>query len=392
MNMTPSAESIHRSATLIDMHAHPSMNVSLFHRALTSRFYPSSRAFDPFSVRTDFTRLEQGSVDVMLSVIHAPERGIVDECPPLKYLRYLMPITWKKIYERPYFDVAMEMMDDMEAAVASSKDPRTGKPRVCFAHSLRELDEILGAGKGDVAEGRRPIAMVHCLEGGHMIDGSLDKLQRFFDRGAAYMILAHFFENELVHPCYPWPESLQKFGWFQGPRDISLGLKPFGEQAVERMTEIGMMVDVSHSTPPARARVYDIVGNRRPILASHVGAFAINPDPYNTKDWEARRIAESGGMIGVIFMNFWLMPHETNRGLNFIVRTIRHFVDVAGIDAVGIGTDFDGFTDPPDDLKDASELPRLTQALLADGFHPDEVEKILGGNALRVLHDGWGKR
>jgi membrane dipeptidase len=277
----------------------------------------------------------------------------------------------------------MRMMDEMEKDVDKARDPRTGRQLVCFAHSVAELKGILAQGDD------RPVAMAHCLEGAHCLDGSMENLERFFARGAAYMVVAHFFENELVHPCYPWPESIQRFNWFQSERNLWLGLKPFGEEVVERMVELGMLVDVSHSTPPARARVYDIVGKRGPVLASHVGAFEINPDPYNLKDWEMKRIAESGGLIGVIFMNYWLMPRESHRGLNFIVRTIDHIVNVAGIDHVGLGSDFDGFTDPPDDLRDASQMPRLTQRLLANGYSPQDIRKILGGNALRVLMEGW---
>ena len=376
-------EKLHFDSVLVDLHAHPSFNVSLFHRALTSRIYPSGRAFDPFSVRTNFPRLQEGGVDAMLSVIHAPEKGILDECPPLRLMRYLMPRTWRDVYTRPYFDVAMQMMDEIEKEIDHARDPQTGRQLICFAHSAQELAGILGQGED------RPIAMIHCLEGAHCLDGKMENLEKLFQRGAAYMVLAHFFENEVVHPCYPWPETIQKFNWFQGERNIWLGLKRFGEEVVERMVELGMMVDVSHSTPPARARVYDIVGKRAPILASHVGVHEINPDPYNLKDWEIKRIAESGGLVGVIFMNYWLMPRESHRGLNFILRTIDHIVNVAGIDHVGLGSDFDGFTDPPDDLKDASQLPRLTQRLLAAGYRPEDIQKILGGNALRVLMDGW---
>ncbi len=160
------------------------------------------------------------------------------------------------------------------------------------------------------------------------------------------------------------------------------------------MMELGVIIDLSHCTPAARQEVFDIAdasGKRVPLMATHVGAYEINPTPYNLRDWEARRIARDGGVVGVIFMNYWLMPHETGQGLNFIARTIDHFVNVAGEDHVGIGTDFDGFTDPPDDLKDASEMPRLTQRLLADGYGEERVNKILGGNALRVLREGWGK-
>ena len=123
-----------------------------------------------------------------------------------------------------------------------------------------------------------------------------------------------------------------------------------------------------------------------------MGAYDVNPDPYNLKNWELKKIADSGGVIGVIFMNYWLMPHETGWGTNFITHTIKYFVNEAGIDHVGIGTDFDGFTDPPDDMKDASELPKLTQRLVAEEFTVEEIVKIWGGNALRALRDGWGKK
>jgi membrane dipeptidase len=382
----PSWQNIHKGATILDMHAHPSFNVSLFHRLLTKRIYPSTRAFDPFSVRTNFPRLKDGGVSIMLSVVHPPERGILKECNVLPYLRFFMMSTWKRIYERPYFVVAMDMINEMEKTVANSTDPATGKPFARFARSLAELDSILDQGPN------RPIAFIHAIEGGHAIDGKLENLQTFFDRGVAYMTLAHFFENEITNPCYPWPENIQKFGWFSSDRDITLGLKSFGEQVVEKMVEMGMLIDLSHSTPPARTRIYEMVGKRAPLIATHVGAYEINPDPYNLQDWELRKVADSGGVIGVIFMNYWLMPRESNRGLNFVVRTIEHFVDVAGIEHVAFGSDFDGFTDPPDDLRDASELPKLTQHLVAEGFARDEITKILGGNALRVLREGWGKK
>ena len=236
------------------------------------------------------------------------------------------------------------------------------------------------------------MAVVHNIEGAHSLDGNLDNLQRLFDRGVAYLTLAHFYQNEAVHPVFPYPESVQMLRCFQGGRDLTLGLTEFGQQVVEKMVELGMILDICHCTPPARERIYDIVGNRLPLIASHIGAFEINPSPYNLKDWEIKKIADTGGVVAVIFMNYWLMPHETKRGLNFIARTIRHFVDVGGMDHVAIGTDFDGFTDPPDDLRDASELPKLTQRLLAEGYSSEEIAKIWGENVLRMLREGWGKK
>jgi microsomal dipeptidase-like Zn-dependent dipeptidase len=380
----PTWQQIHRAANVVDLHAHPSFNISLFHRLLTSHLYPSSRAFDPFSVRTNFPRLKEGGVDVVLSVAHPPERGILDECPPLKLLRYIMPRGFHRIYDRPYFEVAIDMMDDMEKAVETGIDPATGRPYAQYAHNRAELEAILSQGQG------RPIAFLHAVEGGHVIDGQLENLEKLSQRGVAYLTLAHFFENAIVAPTYPWPENLQHFGWFSGERDLTRGLSRFGEQVVEKMVELGMLIDLSHSTPAARARIYQIVNRRTPLLFTHVGAYEINPDPYNPQDWELREIAESGGVAGVIFMNYWLMPRESGRGLNFIARTLNHFVQAAGIEHVGLGSDFDGFTDPPDDLKDASELPKLTQRLVVEGYNEGDISKILGGNALRALREGWG--
>jgi membrane dipeptidase len=384
-NRNPEWKQIHYGDSIIvDLHTHPSLKASLFNRTLTSRFR-ASRSFDPFSVRTDFLKLKEGGVDVLLSTVYVPEKGILKECKYLNILRYLMPRAWK-VFSRSCFDVTMDMLDVIEKEVKSSENGRAGKPLAKMASSVQELDNILSQSND------RPIAVIHNVEGAHSLDGNLDNLKRLFDRGVAYLTLAHFYKNKAVHPCFPYPESVQKLGCFQGDRDLTLGLKEFGEQVIEKMVELGMILDIVHCTPPARKRIYDIVGQRLPIIASHVGAYEVNPSPYNLQDWEIRKIADSGGVVAVIFMNYWLMPHETGRGLNFIARTIRHFVNAGGIDHVAIGSDFDGFTDPPDNLKDASELPKLTQRLMAEGYTREQIVKIWGGNALRVLREGWNKK
>ncbi len=126
------------------------------------------------------------------------------------------------------------------------------------------------------------------------------------------------------------------------------------------MIELGMLIDVSHCTPIARRQIYDIAdasGKPVPLLATHVGAYVMDPSPYNLTDEEIRRIARDGGVIGVVFMPYWLMPKESGQGTNFIYRHIQYLVHSGGKDAVGIGTDFDGFTTPPDDLDNASPDP-----------------------------------
>ena len=214
-----------------------------------------------------------------------------------------------------------------------------------------------------------------------------------------------FYPNRVVNPCFPFPETvLPLTRWRQvvAEFDLARGLTPLGEQVVERMLELGMVIDLAHSTPLARARIYQIAESLRKqggVMATHVGAYALKPSPYNLQDWELRWLAEHGGVTGVIFMNYWLASHPDKLGLDLVVRTIQHIVDTAGIDAVGFGSDFDGFTDPPDDLVDAAQVPRLTQHLLGQTQSPtarrysdEDIKKILGGNALRVLREGWRRR
>jgi membrane dipeptidase len=384
-DQNPKWQNIHNTSTIVDVHAHPSLKVSLWNRTLTSRFR-SSRSFDPFGVRSDFPKMKRGGVDVLWSTAHPPEQGLLDECRYLRLLRYLMPFKWRKVFGRPSFQVTLDMLDAMEEQVVKAIDPATGQPYAKMVYSMQELDDLLNQ------PGERPIAVIHNVEGAHALDGDLNNLEVLADRGVAYITLAHFYENDAVHPVFPFPESVQKAGCFGGDRNMALGLRDFGASVIERMIELGIVLDIAHCTPVARLQIYDIVGQRTPLIASHVGAYAINPSPYNPTDEEIKTIADGGGVVAVIFMNYWLMPHETKRGLNFIARTINHFVNVGGVDCVAIGTDFDGFTDPPDDLKDASELPKLTQRLIAEGYNQDQIEKIWGGNALRVLREGWGKK
>jgi membrane dipeptidase len=160
-----------------------------------------------------------------------------------------------------------------------------------------------------------------------------------------------------------------------------------------------MIIDVSHATPTARREIYEMVeasGRQAPIvMATHVGAYGLNPSPYNLEDWEIEWLGRHGGVVGVIFMNYWLMPHETKFGLNAISRHMEYLAQVGTDRVVAIGTDFDG-ADPPDDIDDAAQLPILTRRLMAEYCSPHErkytdeqVQRFMGGNALRFLLEAW---
>lgn len=390
----PDWKGLHEEADIVDLHIHPSMQQQLFNVNLNLRYVINRTLHgNPMAVHTSFPRLHDGGYDVILSVLHVPEKGLLKDFPIINVFRFLRPDLWKKLFGSPSFDATLHIMDDMERAVAGTSGYTSAK----IAHSVSELTSVLGQPKD-----KRPIAVIHAVEGGHSLgeaqtsdDTILSNLDSLY-RGVAYLTIAHFYPNRVVHPCYPFPEEIAHLAkhptlW----RDVTLGLTDLGKQVVERMIELGMLIDLSHSTPAARQQVYDIMdasGKHLPLLATHVGAYEINPSPYNLPDWEVQRIGRDGGVVGVIFMPYWLMPKPSGQGINFLSRHIQYLIDKGGEDVIGIGTDFDGFTTPPDDLDNASQMPRLTQRLWMDRHSPERIKKILGGNALRAICDGWGKK
>ena len=126
-------------------------------------------------------------------------------------------------------------------------------------------------------------------------------------------------------------------------------------------------------------------------MATHTGAFEINRVTYNLQDWEFEWLADHGCAVGIIFMNYWISPVDSGLGLKYIEQTLNHIINLCGEDTAAIGTDFDGFTDPPDEIIDMSELPRITSYLKGLGYQDRVIEKFLGKNALRVLTNGWKK-
>ena len=142
---------IHNESTIVDIHAHPSLKVSLFRRMLKFR-YPAARGFNPFHLRTDFPKLTDGGVDVLWSSVYTPERGIMDECRFVKIMRFILPFTWWKVFRRPYFKITNEMLDEMEIQVNKSINKKTKTPFAKMIYSLKELNDHLA-----LPEKNRPI-------------------------------------------------------------------------------------------------------------------------------------------------------------------------------------------------------------------------------------------
>tara|TARA_B100001939_G_C16937341_1_gene616666 strand:- start:385 stop:1431 length:1047 start_codon:yes stop_codon:yes gene_type:complete len=347
-------------------------------------------------------------MDIVLSTCYIPEREWLDDQSLVKLALALSPEVRKRVFDPFYFDATVNMIDDMEKQITeyNKKVDKSKNRPVCIVKNNNELSQCLE---------HKHIAMIHSIEGGHSLQGLdcetstdmkvketeiLQHLDYFAERGVAYLTLAHFYPNLLAHPVFPYPNyGIKRSNWkhLMGAWDMNVGLSEIGKKVVERMCELKMIIDIAHCTPKARAEVYDIVGDRQNrVISSHSGVFEINPDPYNLHDWELEWFATHGGVLGIIFMNYWISPVDSPLGIKYIERTLEHAMKIGGSDIVGIGTDFDGFTDPPDEITDMSELPRITKYLKCltgkggkQKYSDEVIAKFLGGNALRVLKEGW---
>lgn len=219
-----------------------------------------------------------------------------------------------------------------------------------------------------VRDGR--VAGVLSIENGDALDGDPDNVDVLYRRGVRIMSLTWNNSNLLAD------------GALERRRG---GLTPLGKRVLQRMQRLGIVVDVSHLSEKS---FWDVLAaTRGPLMATHSDASAIVPHPRNLTDAQLRAIAARGGVVGV---NFY-PAHAGGRTLDRILNQIDYMVKVMGIDHVGLGSDFDGFTQTVRGLEDVSKLPNLTAGLASRGYTPEEVKKILGGNALRVFREVWGR-
>ena len=236
----------------------------------------------------------------------------------------------------------------------------------------------------DIEEAHREhkIAALMGIEGGHAIEDSPRLLRDYYRLGIRYMTLTHWNTNN-------WADSS---GDINNPDVVHHnGLTDQGKEIVREMNRLGMMVDVSHV---ADKTFYDAVEtSQAPIIASHSSCRAITNAPRNMTDDMIRKLAAKGGVIqinincGFISQKSAEAPKDApvRATLADVVAHIDHARQIGGIDAVGIGTDFDGITCTPEGLDDVSKFPNLTRALLEKGYMPADIKKIYGENTLRVM-------
>ncbi len=278
--------------------------------------------------------------------------------------------------------------------------------RIELATSAHDIERIVG---------QKKIAAVLTVEGGHQIDNDLAVLRMYRRMGILSMTLTHFRSND-------WADS-------STGRPEHNGLTEFGKQVVREMNAIGMIVDISHVSDKS---FYDVVQvTTKPVIASHSSCRSFSDVPRNMSDDMLRALAKNGGVVGVNLGAAFLNqkdaeelkqaishenalepnlagaeldqfaakegaesgeshPHLGNATVEDAAECIDHIVKVAGIEHVGIGSDFDGTEIVPRGLEDVSKMPNLTEALLKRGYSEGDIKKIMGGNFLRVVREVVG--
>lgn len=246
------------------------------------------------------------------------------------------------------------------------------------------------------------IASLIGMEGGHSIDNSLDILREHFRNGARYMTLAHS----------------KNLKWIESATDVPMasGITEFGKEVVREMNRLGMFVDISHISARAMREVLAVA--TAPVIASHSSAYALKNHPRNVPDDVLEMVAKNGGVIMVNFYpvfiakeNSWkplsaLGPHlhihdcveedvaqwrragrVPEADVNTVVDHIEHIAKVAGIDHVGLGSDYDGIPYLPTGLEDVSKYPAITEELVRRGYSDEAIRKILGLNLVRAFEE-----
>ena len=208
------------------------------------------------------------------------------------------------------------------------------------------------------------------IENGIAIDGKLENLQHFVDRGIVYMTLCHNGDNDIC-------DSASK------TQHTHHGVSAFGEQVIKEMNRLGVLVDMSHAGEESFYQALEI--SSKPIVCSHSSARALCDHPRNLTDDQMRALAQKGGVAQTTIYHGFLKK-DGEATINDVIAHLEHAIDVMGIDHVGLGTDFDG-DGGVRGLADTSELINFTRRLLARRFSEHDIQKIWGGNFLRVMEE-----
>ncbi len=330
------AKTIHASGMLFDGHN----DLPWTMRAQANSSFDKVDIAKPTEFHTDIPRLKAGGLKAQFWSVFVPASTATTG--------NALVMTMEQI----------DLVDDM-----IKRYPETFE----FAPTVDDIQRIVRSGK---------IASMMGVEGGYSIENQLSVISRLYQRGVRYMTLTH-------SKTIQWADSATdepKHG----------GLTEFGKEVVREMNRVGMLVDISHVSEDAMNDALD--ASKAPVIFSHSSAKAICDHPRNVSDAVLKRLKVNGGVVMVNFMSSYVAPtaelkeNPKARGTVYgVCDHIEHIIKVAGIDNVGIGSDFDGVPSLPVGLEDVSKYPSITQILLDRGYNKQQIHKVLGGNVMRVL-------
>jgi len=454
-----------RKDGIIDLHCHPSMKMYLEGKKIWKRHWFRSPGASLFHMQIDVHGLATGNVAGMLASHYLVEGAVKEKWTRLKKLFPVLKFVWlseaDKVEHEDYsnFTQISIMIDDLESQVHIANDKlkqRKKNMRIVIAQNWEEFRRALDSDD--------TIPMAHAIEGAHALGRNfpisaekkasnlenafkmevnkhnLDKiptdstyyirnLKMLKARGVCLMTLSHFFHNDIADPVEgvsPDEKKVPKMDWSYN-LTLNFPLSKVGTDVVNAMFDIGMVVDITHTTPQVRRDVFKINKDRaaagkqlRPVVFTHVGSQYVfeahdnNQFPlykyYDVDKTDIDDIVACNGMIGVIPENFWLAGGDTHLGkygleakdfrygIDFMIETM---IDLktrmnGSVDYIGIGTDFDGLADNPKDLYLNTQLNDLMTAMRKKKddtgkriFEDADITKIASGNARRVLELGW---
>ncbi len=343
--LSDEALALHKTLTIVDLHA----DTLMWKRSLLE---------DVDWGHIDLGRLQQGNVTLQIfsSVTKTPENmnydgnsGDTDQVTAL-VIGQLQPVrTWNSLLERSLYH-AEKLVN---ASGASEGELRT-------VQSASDLRSLRSARNG----GTTPVGGLFSVEGLHNLEGDIANLDKLYAAGMRMAGLTHFFDNEVAGSAH---------GVEKG------GLTDLGREAVVRMEDMGVIIDLAHCSNACIAEVIKMA--RRPVVTSHGGVQGTCPGNRNLTDEQIRGIAATGGVIGI---GYW-EGAVCDTSPAAIVRAMKYVRDLVGIDHIALGSDYDGTVLV---RFDTSGLAHITQALMEAGFSETEIRKVMGENALRVIEAG----
>lgn len=316
----------------------------------TPMFFPQGVDFGSRDSRilVDLHKMSEGHQDATIMVSYLPQ--------PQQGETFTSKVAFEVAGPTEYADL---IFDKIEAMVEKNKE---------FL-SIARTPADLYANK---QQGRHSIMLG--IENGLAIDGQLERLQHFAQRGIVYMTLCHNGDNDIC-------DSARGNSTHQG-------VSAFGRQVIAEMNRLGIMVDLSHASEKT---FYDALElSELPIVCSHSSCRALCDHPRNLTDEQMRALAAKGGVMQITMYNGFLVKDGEATVLDALCH-LEHAIEVMGIDHVGIGTDFDG-DGGVRGMANAAELINFTRLLLSRQFSEQDIEKIWGGNFLRVMSQVQSKK